>query len=298
MPLVSVIIITFRRATLVRRAIASALAQTMSDIEVVIVVESEDSATVAALDEVEDTRLRYVVNPERRGPAAARDFGVNASLGLWIAFLDDDDEWLPDKLAKQIATTPDTTSTISVTLSRVVTPNSVSIRPTDPYEGTEPIDEWLFDRRSWFKPGVSYLQTSTLMIPRALFDRIRFGDARHEEWEIVIRAVKQFGFRLVTVVEPLVIYYAGNTTYPWRPSVAWIESMREVVTPRAYSGFCLTIATQGLDSPDRNLAFYTLLRLAFTDGSPTLRQVFAFILIWLIPDSFRKRVRKAFSKEN
>jgi len=73
------------------------------------------------------------------------------------------------------------------------------MRQYEPRQIVAPYDEWLFGRRSWFQGGESMLQTSSLMVPRAMFDRLRFGEARHEEWELAIRAVKQLGFPMVTV---------------------------------------------------------------------------------------------------
>ncbi|MFT8246084.1 glycosyltransferase family 2 protein [Roseomonas sp. BN140053] len=290
MPLVTVVIATFKRPVMVTRAVSSALAQTMSDLEVIVAVEKGDDETIAALEAVADPRVRHVVNPVKSGPGPARDTGARAGTGLWLAFLDDDDEWMPEKLEKQLALAADPARTICTTLSRVVTPNGVFIRPSSPYDGKVPIDEWLFDRLSWFKGGESMLQTSSLLVPRAMFEQLHFGQAHHEEWELAIRAVKQHGFRLVTVREPLVTYYAGNT-YPWRKSVGWIESMRDVVTPRAFSGFCLTVATRALAPPDRNAAFLTFLRLGLRHGRPTARQLFAFTLMWLLPQHLRERIR-------
>lgn len=290
MPLVSVIIATFRRPDALKRAMASSLAQTVADLEVVVVVERSDELSVAAVEEIGDPRVRLVVNPVRNGPGVARDFGAQSSSAVWLAFLDDDDEWSPDKLERQFAAVSDSGRRICTTLSRVVTDHGVFVRPTDPYEGQAPIDEWLFDRRFWLKSGASMLQTSSLLVPRALFDTLSFGKVRHEEWELVIRAVKEHGYDLVTVREPLVTYYAGNL-YPWRPSADWIDSVRELVSPRAYSGFCLTVATQGLTGPERNKACLTFLTQAFRHGRPTIRQLFAFGMIWLLPDGLRSRLR-------
>lgn len=297
MPLVSVVIATYGRPDLLSRAVGTALAQTMADLEVVVVVENGDAPSIVALAAIGDPRVRCVTNRERRGPARARDTGAAASAGQWLAFLDDDDEWLPDKLEKQLASVSGRANTISTTLSRVVTPLGDWIWPTVPYDDAEPIDEWLFGRRSWTKGGQSMLQTSSLLVPRSLFEHLGFGEAFHEEWELVIRAVKQFGFRVVTVPEPLVVYYAGHA-YPWEQSAAWIESMRDIITPRAYAGFCLTVAARGLASPGRNRAFVRLLRMATTRGRPTAKQLFAFALNWVLPQPLRQRVRVALSRRS
>lgn len=289
-PLVSVVIATYRRPLAIVRSVATALAQTMADLEILVVVERDDIETVTALAAITDSRLRHVVNPEKKGPAAARDFGAQKSLGHWLAFLDDDDEWLPTKLEKQLAAMPADGRAIGMTLSRVVGSQGVVVYPTLPYDGSEPIDEWLFGRRSWLKGGESMLQTSSLIMPRTLFDEVRFGQSRHEEWELVIRAVKQHGYTLITVREPLVVYYAGNP-YPWEPSALWVDSVRDLLSPRAYSGFCLTVATQGLAPRERNRATWIFLRKALRHGKPTAKQLFAFGMIWLFPDHVRHRIR-------
>jgi GT2 family glycosyltransferase len=269
------------------------LAQTFSDIELIVACEKDDAATVEALATVADPRVRLVVNPIKSGPGIARDLGARAAAGHWVAFLDDDDEWLPAKLERQLAVAKD--ETIVMTLSNVVTPAGIFVRPARPYAEDEPVDEWLFARRTWFRGGDSMMQTSSLMMPALLFGKLGFGSARHEEWELVIRAVKQHGYRLVTVREPLVTYYTGGM-YPWRTSVDWVETMTGLLSPRAVSGFCLNVATQGLAPVERNRAFLTLLRTAFRLGRPEARQLLAFFLIWTIPDSLRDRLRAALGR--
>lgn len=295
MSAVSVVIATYRRPEAIIVAVACALRQTFSDLEIVVVVESDDQLTTEALANINDARVRHVVNPVKRGPAAARDFGVKQSRSKWIAFLDDDDQWDSDKLEQQFSALAGNESSICMTLSRVVSSNDTVIRPTQPYDGSTPIDEWLFDRKTWLKTSQSMLQTSSLLVPRAVFDHIEFGTSRHEEWELVIRAVKQLGYRLVTVNKPLVTYHAGNL-YPWRSSVEWIDSAHDLLTPKACAGFCLTVATQGLRAPERNRAIWTFFGRAFRYGKPTAKQLLAFSLIWIMPDTVRHRLRALLSR--
>jgi glycosyltransferase involved in cell wall biosynthesis len=284
----SVVIATYKRPERLLRAVHCVLAQTVSDLELIVVCERDDGASVEALATVADPRVRTLINPVKAGPGVARDLGARTAAGRWVAFLDDDDEWLPAKLERQLAVADD--DTIVMTLSNVVTPAGIFVRPGRPYAGDEPIDEWLFARRSWFRGGESMLQTSSLMMPTRLFDQLGFGAVRHEEWELVIRAVKLHGYQLVTVREPLVNYYTGSV-YPWYPSVEWVETMVGVLSPRAISGFCLNVATQGVSSADRNKAFYTFAKTAFSLGRPDARQMFAFALIWVVPDTLRERIR-------
>ena len=101
-PSVSVIIPTYNRAALVRRAAASALAQTYGAYEVVVVDDGSTDATLEALGPFL-SRIKFLRAPENRGVSATRNLGITAARGEWLAFLDSDDLWLPDKLARQMA---------------------------------------------------------------------------------------------------------------------------------------------------------------------------------------------------
>jgi glycosyltransferase involved in cell wall biosynthesis len=99
-PLVSVIIPTYNRADLVRQALASVKAQTYRDFEIVVVDDGGTDGTFEAL--AAGREIRVLRHPSRRGVSAARNTGIAAARGEWLAFLDSDDLWLPDKLARQI----------------------------------------------------------------------------------------------------------------------------------------------------------------------------------------------------
>lgn len=297
MPLVSAVIPTFGRPELVRRAVDTVLAQTMRDLEVIVVIDGDDPASRSALSSVRDDRLRVISLPEQRGAGAARDAGTDAASGIWVAFLDDDDEWLPDKLAAQLAAAP-AEPAIIMTLSRLVSASGEIIRPTAIYDGSVPIDEWLFDRRTWTKGGEGFLQSSSLMVPKALFTRTRFADTKqHDDWELVIRAVKQHGHQLITVNRPLVIYHVPEVrnslsrTHTWRKSILWALNMRSLLTRRAFSGFCLIVAAQiAISSGDRT-AFGPLLAAARRHGAPTAKQLFAFAYFFLSSPRLRAKIR-------
>ena len=96
-PLVSVVIPTRNRPRLVLRAVASAMRQTYRTLQIVVVVDGPDTESVIALREVQDARIKIVALHENVGGSEARNVGVRESSGNWIAFLDDDDEWLPEK---------------------------------------------------------------------------------------------------------------------------------------------------------------------------------------------------------
>lgn len=99
-PLVSVIIPTYNRSELVSRAIESALAQTYENVEIIVV---DDASTDDTRDVVRSygDRVTLLTHETNRHVSAARNTGIERSSGEYVAFLDDDDEWLPTKLQRQ-----------------------------------------------------------------------------------------------------------------------------------------------------------------------------------------------------
>lgn len=101
-PVVSVVVPTHNRARLLRRAVDSVLRQTFRDFELVIADDASTDGTAEVAASFRDVRVRVVHLPVNEGVAAARNAGIAASAGEFIALLDDDDEWLPDKLRQQV----------------------------------------------------------------------------------------------------------------------------------------------------------------------------------------------------
>jgi glycosyltransferase involved in cell wall biosynthesis len=99
-PLVSAIIPTYNRAHIIGEAVESALAQTYPNLEVIVVDDGSKDDTLARLQKFGD-KIR-VISQANAGPAAARNRGMEAARGEFIAFLDSDDIWLPEKTERQV----------------------------------------------------------------------------------------------------------------------------------------------------------------------------------------------------
>jgi len=102
MPKVSAIIPTFNRAHLLNRAVHSILNQSFQDFEIIIVDDASTDITENLMNEFNDRRIVYIKHKERKGASAARNTGIEIARGEYIAFLDSDDEWLSEKLEKQL----------------------------------------------------------------------------------------------------------------------------------------------------------------------------------------------------
>ncbi len=101
-PKVSVIIPTHNRAAMLKRAVDSVLAQTFDDFELLIVDDCSTDETPEVMARLDDPRIRVFRHCRNRGVSAARNTGISNAHGEYIAFLDDDDEFFPTKIEKQV----------------------------------------------------------------------------------------------------------------------------------------------------------------------------------------------------
>ena len=104
MPLVSVIMPAYNCEATIRMSIQSALRQTLDNLELIVVDDCSTDRTSDIIAElaITDLRLKHLTNPKNSGVASTRNRAIDASSGEFLAFLDSDDMWEPDKLEKQL----------------------------------------------------------------------------------------------------------------------------------------------------------------------------------------------------
>ena len=100
--MVSVIIPTYNRETVIGRAIESVLKQTYPHFELLIIDDGSTDQTKRVVERIADERIRYILLEENGGVARARNVGIAEAQYDYIAFLDSDDEWMPEKLELQM----------------------------------------------------------------------------------------------------------------------------------------------------------------------------------------------------
>lgn len=101
-PAVSVVLPTHNRRDLLPRAVASVLAQTLADLELIIVDDGSSDGTAEWVSGLSDPRVVYLPLGSNRGQSVARNAGLRAARASLVAYQDSDDEWVPDKLAEQV----------------------------------------------------------------------------------------------------------------------------------------------------------------------------------------------------
>lgn len=104
--LVSVIVPTYRRNHSLSRTLHSLLDQTYTNIEIIVVDDNSDEKYCKKVNEIilniKDFRVKYIRNSSNLGSALSRNHGIEVSSGIYVTFLDDDDEYTPDKIMSQI----------------------------------------------------------------------------------------------------------------------------------------------------------------------------------------------------
>jgi glycosyltransferase involved in cell wall biosynthesis len=299
-PEVTVVIPTRFRPELVTRAVGSVLAQTFTDFEVVVVVDGPDDETRAALAGLGDDRLRVIVLGEKGGAPNARNVGAGAARGRWTALLDDDDEWLPEKLAVQLKLAGEARVATPVVASRLVnrTPRAEYVIPRRLPADGEPLSEYFTVRRGLFH-GDGFIQTSTILAPSELFARVPFtvGLRRQQELDWTLRAVRHDDVDLIVAEQPLVVWHQDedreriSLETPWQEQLAWLRRSRELFTPRAYAAFTMSVLSS-MAAPTRSGAvFREILREARGYGRPGVLDYVTYLQIWALPPELRHRLR-------
>lgn len=279
LPEISVVIPTWGRPEMLIRAVRSALAQEGVALEIVVVPDDDDPAAVAALGRIDDPRLRLAPPGRRLGNAAARNHGIRMARGEWIALLDDDDLWLPGKLALQVAAARQSVLSSPIVTCRFIARNRSgdTIWPRRLPAPEMATGDYIFCRR---RPptGDGVVQTSTVLAPRVLFEAVPFdpGCRRFVDVDWLLRATQSTGTGIVFAAPeaPLSIWNMEeqrariSTSGDWRQDVAWITARRHLVSDRAAAAFLLTLPSIRAARQNDRRAFAALLRESFAAGRP------------------------------
>ncbi len=209
-PLVSVVIPAYRAAATLPRALQSVIAQTYGDWEAIVIDDAGCDVTPGIVVGLGDPRIRLLRRAARGGPARARNDGIAAARGELIAFLDADDEWLPEKLARQVAAmVADEAVSLVVCDMRAVHPDgaegtSIFTRQA-PAQGAQAWKELL---------ASSFIGTSSVLTRRAVLAATGGFDpdlAVGEDQDLFIRLALRG--TVVALHDPLAIYHYSATSY-------------------------------------------------------------------------------------
>ncbi|MEV7232379.1 glycosyltransferase family 2 protein [Polymorphospora sp. NPDC051019] len=303
-PTVSVVIPTVGRPSL-RRAVDSALAQTRPPHEILVAFDGTAPAADPTpwRDAWPDRPVRCLVAGDG-GPTATRTTGVEAATGTLVAFLDDDDEWLPEKLEVQVgrwrAERAEVPYPVVISLcvdvdadGKVLFVPAAGAATRRPAGG---LADRLF-RRTSLRQRTALGGSSSILAPRDLLraEPLDAGLDLHEDWEWLLRADRRADARVSVVERPLLRYRlnrpgtsAGSPGKGWWDSVAFARSAG--LSRRAYGDFLLTVSAPIAAAHGARRDALRIAGTALRQGRPGLPAISMFTLLMTTPAGLRWRL--------
>ncbi len=227
-PVVSVIIPTYNRAHLIGRAIRSVLNQTYTDFELIVVDDASADNTEEVVKNIKDPRIRYIQHKINKGGAATRNTGIKASKGKFIAFQDSDDEWLLEKLEKQMRFFNIVSDDVGVIYCGFLRWDGKSAA----YIPSSKIIVKEGDISKQILYG-NFVSTQTLLIRKECLEQSGLFDEqlpRLQDWDLIIRLSKICHFHLID--EPLVMVYVMPDSIS-NNNDAWVKA-NEIILEKHY----------------------------------------------------------------
>jgi glycosyltransferase involved in cell wall biosynthesis len=226
-PLVSVILTTYNRAHIVSKSLQSVLTQTYRNFEAIVIDDNSTDNTKEIITNIacKDSRVKYFRNNENKGPAGARNVGINLAKGEFIAFADDDDEWFPNKLEKQVnllQTLPENFAVVYSGFYKIIGTEKTYIPPKNIYPKEGSILSSLL--KGNFVGTPSILVRKSALLDVGLFDEKLL---MFEDWELVIRLSKKYQFKLID--EPLFISYDSPNSVNKQKGVIFAHTVEYIL---------------------------------------------------------------------
>jgi len=305
-PLVSVVIPTYLRPELVLRALRSALEQTVREIEVIVVVDGRDAETTASLASIDDSRFSVVLPERHLGQTGAKNMAVGLAQAPWVAFLDDDDEWLPRKLEVQLETAKRSRALYPIVASSLLARDEVSEFhwPRRLPRPGEPLSEYFFCPRLPFT-GEGMVINSAILTSRELALRVPFRGTIWDDPDWLMRATRIPGASLEFPLDTkaLLIWHIDRNReritngLHWRNSLEYALANRELFTARSFAGFLLHVVSYGAAAQKDPAAFLILLRESFRDGQPAPVDLLAHLGNFVIPDAVKSWAARLYARK-
>lgn len=289
---ISVVIPSHNRHLEVLRCVKSVLAQTLPPTEVIVSNDGPDPEKARLLAELGVDCIRFVEAPRRANASANRNYGIQHARGDWVALLDDDDLWRPNKLECQFEALQSAGLTEAV-LAGIEQVHEAKgrghFRPAKEVPYGVDVSEFLFC-------GSGGAHTSTLMAPKTVFEKhpLNEGLERHEDWTWLLQVCQ----RLPLIVAPEVICdrwlapgegLSRPGGFPF--SRQWYDENHELMTPRARAAFVANILSRKAAHDHKLGALPWIVGEIARHRGFSQRNLAHLITPWLIPERARKALK-------
>ena len=289
-PFVTVVIPVYNREGKVGSAIKSVLNQSYDDFELIVVDDASRDDSVKVVKSFDDSRLRTVVHSENKGGSAARNSGIDAAKGEWVAFLDSDDIWMENKLERSIEELDsverrgDSERAVVFSSLLMETPESTVEIPTRAPKQGETIREYV-------AMGYGLVHTITMMMRTEFAREVRWDE------DLPVGQDADFSMRLDAagatfyyIDEALAVWQrtgadhvSGSTNY--RAGVKWLERNPELLTERQQARYLgATLSRRAIRAGEKGLALKWIM-VGMSKRVLSLREILEFATaLALTPD--------------
>lgn len=197
--LVSIVMPAYNCEKYVVEAINSILAQTYRNWELLVLDDGSKDNTLRIIEDFSqnDSRIKALPNGKNMGVSATRNRGIELASGEWIAFLDSDDMWKPEKLEKQFEIVEKEAAEFLFTGSSYINEEG------EPYKGIFEVPEKITYKKL---RNQNVISCSSVLVKKKYFEHIKMEkDEMHEDYAVWLRILK-LGITAYGVNEPLLIY--------------------------------------------------------------------------------------------
>ena len=238
--MISIIIPYFKNANEIKRSLVGVLKQTYQNFEIIIVndASADWEMGLQIINSFSDNRITTISHTNNQNGAAARNTGIKAAKGEYIAFLDADDEWLPAHLEDSLNKIKNENADISYCQAKVLSNSGVSVMPNEGIFVSQNISDYLFVQGA-------VMFTPTLVVRTTLAKQVFFNEKlrRHQDYDFLLRCEANQA-KISFVNKPNVIVHWENNNPDakggtWDFSLQFALDYKKYFTSKAYSRFIL-----------------------------------------------------------
>lgn len=247
--LVSVVVPTFNRAKVIKNCLSSILNQTYSNLEVIVVDDASDDKTESIVTSIDDSRIKYIRLRQNTQGTKPRNIGIENSHGKYIAFLDSDDTWLPNKIEKQLSYIKKNDSKDVLCFTGVI------------LSGLGDLDEKIVINRNLnqneviidYIINVGWVQCGTFMCSSEIAKKTKFSSTvrKHQDWDFCYRLAKN-NCKFIYLEEALTVYNMADENNQisrnkrFDLSLEWINSIKNDISVKNYYLFLINYVTHNM----------------------------------------------------
>lgn len=269
-PLVSVVIPTIERPAYLKRAIESVLKQTYPYLEIIVVIDGKSAHSKEMMSQYKaahSMNIKCIETGEKVGGSEARNIGARIARGKFVALLDDDDEWLPEKITAQmdhiqqanLTNHEDFICFSSVFVYDIIDQPQYNQLPLVPYKSapSKRLSDYLFETKGLTRIG--WIQTSSILVPTHLLLTVPFtkGLPKHQDWDWLLHLDRAVPLTVIQVEKAMTIYHSDvpktkrvGVSNQWAFSEKWLWNHRADFSQKGYDSFVLDLLLPSIASDE------------------------------------------------